>query len=341
MKTWPWRGLSRRARTVGATLLVAGASALPFACGDDPPELADAPDAAPDAFAEDVASPFDDAGTFADGTAAPQPCAKMDVLFVIDDSASMGEEQKEMAGRLGTVTRILDGFQAKGGALLDYRLAVTTTGRDIREHIDAGVPFPPTDYAGMNGKLRRVCTMTRPWLERGDPDLEANFACAINAGISGPPYEMPLEVTKLALDDRTKDGQNAGFFRDDAVLAVVVLTDEDDCSLHVDEVTLTLTGPNPCLDVDAGGLAVPVADYFPIFDALKGGRERWSFAAIAAPERCTSPLGDAEKATRLQQFVAGVGKNGVFGSICDGDVNKVLEAALTTFGVACKNVEVR
>src|SRR4051794_8019943 len=51
-------------------------------------------------------------------------CTKMDVLFVIDNSGSMGEEQTNLVANFPMFISVLD----QSG--LDYRVGVTTTGRD-------------------------------------------------------------------------------------------------------------------------------------------------------------------------------------------------------------------
>jgi hypothetical protein len=65
-------------------------------------------------------------------------------------------------------------------------------------------------------------------------------------------------------------------------------------------------------------------------------RGRWAAAVIAGDRGCDTPLGKAADAVRLKQFIQTTGKNGVFHSICDGDLTKGLEAALKVFTEACK-----
>ncbi|HMG22398.1 MAG TPA: hypothetical protein VK607_13795, partial [Kofleriaceae bacterium] len=54
------------------------------------------------------------------------------------------------------------------------------------------------------------------------------LACISSVGDTGCGVEAPLEAMKRALDGSRPD--NAGFVRPGALLAVVILTDEDDCS---------------------------------------------------------------------------------------------------------------
>src|SRR5690606_24408569 len=69
-----------------------------------------------------------------------------------------------------------------------------------------------------------------PWLSRGAANLTDAFSCVASVGAEGPGLEMPLEAARLAIGPRVADGSNDGFLRDDALLAVIVLTDENDCS---------------------------------------------------------------------------------------------------------------
>jgi len=55
------------------------------------------------------------------------------------------------------------------------------------------------------------------------------FSCIANVGIDGCGFEQTLEAMRLALDDNPN---NVGFLRDDALLAIVFITDEDDCSAY-------------------------------------------------------------------------------------------------------------
>jgi hypothetical protein len=83
------------------------------------------------------------------------------------------------------------------------------------------------------------------------PDFVQHVACTSAAGVGGCGFERPLEAARFALsptaptswtapgyaspmlaDGRSPngDGANAGFLRDGSLLAVLFVTDEDDCS---------------------------------------------------------------------------------------------------------------
>ncbi len=265
--------------------------------------------------------------------AGPQEfCDKMDILFVIDNSGSMAEEQENLAANFPLFIDVLDAFQTEIGSQIDYRVAVTSTGRDMSwtEELLPGFPFPASQ-TGENGALLQRCDMPRPWLERADPDVASTFACAAELGSSGANIEMPLYAVKLAFGDRIADGTNAGFLREDALLAIVILTDEDDCSREDDG--FTLTGfQTPCDSLE------PVAPYKQFLDDLTGAPGRWAVAVIAGPGpgECSSGFGSAQEAFRLQELVDMAGDTGVFSSICEGDLTGALEQALGTFETACE-----
>ncbi|MBU1241248.1 hypothetical protein KKF84_19965 [Myxococcota bacterium] len=59
-------------------------------------------------------------------------------------------------------------------------------------------------------------------------DLETVFSCNASLGTAGCGFEQPLESMRLALS--TGNTANARFVRSEAMLAVLFLTDKDDCS---------------------------------------------------------------------------------------------------------------
>ena len=117
-----------------------------------------------------------------------------------------------------------------------------------------------------------------------------------------------------------------------ALLATVILTDEDDYSREDNDFTI------PSDDCDGVDWVQPVTRYMSALDTLKGARGRWATAVIAGQTACKSGFGDAKAAKRLQDFVKKTGATGVFSSICTGDLSTALQDALTTFNAACMNL---
>jgi len=197
---------------------------------------------------------------------------KVDILFVIDDSGSMGEEQAALAANFSALVEQLESIEV--GA--DYRIGITTTDnphpfcpersgelgvlqmRTCLSHIGDFVS-PTTGDDRSDEACRSQCPAEleglapvptaledggplapRPWLERND--LSSNvpegvttaqaLACWGPQGLMGCGFEAPLEAV-LAAFARSEDDDDpaAGFLRDDALLQVVIVTDEVDCSI--------------------------------------------------------------------------------------------------------------
>ena len=266
-----------------------------------------------------------------------ETCDKIDYLFVIDDSGSMQAEQENLAANLPMFADVIANY-APSGVAVDYRVAVTSTGSDVvyeQETFASGQTIR-FDQAGANGAFFTSCGMSRPWLEAGDADLAGTFACAAELGTGGPGAEMPLLALDWALTRRVDDGQNAGFARDDALLAVIILTDQDDCSREDDNFVLA-PGARTCFDPSDSNI-IDLDHYLTTIDDFKGDRGRWALATIAGPgpDDCSSDFGGAAEATRLIDFVDRVGDNAVISSICEEDLSTALADALSVFDDACR-----
>lgn len=129
------------------------------------------------------------------------PDVPADILWVVDNSASMREEQNAVATQVGS---FLDALALSG---LDYRIGVVTT--DVSETPGALV-----------GAI----------LTPDTPDLAAALLTQVNVGTGGDRSEQPLEAVRAALSEPLASGPNADIARAEARLAVIVLSDEDDHS---------------------------------------------------------------------------------------------------------------
>ena len=49
----------------------------------------------------------------------PEECTKMDIVFVVDDSGSMAEEQNNLAVNFPKFVQTIESFKTKGGSKLD------------------------------------------------------------------------------------------------------------------------------------------------------------------------------------------------------------------------------
>jgi hypothetical protein len=187
--------------------------------------------------------------------------ANVDLLFVIDDSATMAEEQASLAQNATTFIQILDAAQ------VNYRIAFTTTdiggvafcGNSINEDgmFVASSCLERGDLAAcdcLHETIEIVPTITegdpelkpRPWLERSGEFTNVNIpmdeamACFLPQSTKGCKFEAPLEGMYRALErSQDPDDPQFGFMRPHADLAIVLATDEVDCSYTTDEIFLT------------------------------------------------------------------------------------------------------
>lgn len=153
-----------------------------------------------------------------------------DVVFVIDDSASMREEQDLLRANFRAF------LQSADDGLTDYRIAVTTTNVE-----GIGGRFVPTstETGDLNGDgvidefdtfEERFRARDR-WADRSSqPSPEAKFRRLSEVGVSGQGVEKGLEAALLSVSAQNRDAPNFGFFRDDALLSFIFVSDEDDQS---------------------------------------------------------------------------------------------------------------
>jgi hypothetical protein len=213
---------------------------------------------------------------------APQ---KLDVLFVVDNSGSMRDEQLKVASEL---TAFVDALRVAGGVAQDIRVGVITTTVYLHALFD-GSTVPPYFYSCANlpayctqsGKLQPVPdaasdggilpnTGTQRVLDDEDPEFVAKFARLVQVGIQGSGQETPFEALRLALspplsETPVEQGGNAGFLRDGARLLIVIVTDEDDCSekLTPPQRSVVQVGQLPDRDYCTEGMnnLTPVSEY--------------------------------------------------------------------------------
>jgi len=156
-----------------------------------------------------------------------------DILFVIDNSGSMREEQAGVAAELPIFVNTL---AQGGGVQADFQVGVITT--SVYQH---SLSPPPVGkilqtYPLQAGKLRPATLAdggTAYILRGDDPNLVPVFANLVQQGTTGSGQETPFEAVRLATSPPVIDNENRGFLRDGARLVVVVVTDEDDCSEQV------------------------------------------------------------------------------------------------------------
>jgi hypothetical protein len=164
----------------------------------------------------------------------------VDILFMIDNSAATSLLQANLARNFPTFISTLE--NAPGG-LPNLHLAVITS--------DMGAGDGSISSCSREGDAGRFqytargpCTATN--LDPGATfisdvggvrnytgNLEDVFNCIAVVGNSGCGFEQPLASVLRALgaDGRPTPAENQGFLRPEALLYVILLTNEDDCSV--------------------------------------------------------------------------------------------------------------
>jgi hypothetical protein len=216
---------------------------------------------------------------------------KTDILFVIDNSGSMAEEQDAIATELPA---FLDELRQGGGVEQDFRVGVITTSVYLNVLFNNTVRFIP--YNDQAGRLQPVPdALGRPTAERyldmGDPELLARFRRLVRRGTEGSGQETPFEAVRLAVTPPLAttpiaEGGNAGFLREDSRLLVVVVSDEEDCSSaeRPPPVALTEDSSRDFCSEQADRLT-PVQEYVRLFRGLEDatGRPREVLWATIGP----------------------------------------------------------
>jgi hypothetical protein len=216
---------------------------------------------------------------------------EVDLLFMVDNSSSMAEEQVKLASKLSQLVLVLTSGDREAGkaAPRDYPERFFPKARSLHLGIvtsDLGRP-PGTKAVGTcgvdgggatgNGRLQNStaqaergirndvkgasvqlvppdpsCAVQVPtYIDFGseaapytDPRVAAaHFQCIAKVGIAGCGIEQQIAASYKALAPSTEqifagpdrggkgDRENAGFLRPNSVLAVLMVSDEDDCSI--------------------------------------------------------------------------------------------------------------
>jgi hypothetical protein len=144
-------------------------------------------------------------------TRVAQSSPKVDILFVIDNSGSMVEEQAKLQRNFEAFITELVSQDVN-----DYQIGVITTDMEDPTHSGRLRGNPPI----INGQ------------QMSKPQVVQAFTKNAVVGVDGTSYEKALDAMRSALSPQmlAKGGPNEGFLREGAVLAIIFVGDEDDCS---------------------------------------------------------------------------------------------------------------
>ena len=287
-------------------------------------------------------------------TTLDEGCGKIDFLFVIDNSASMEEEQESLIQSFpGFISEIQDVTSAQ-----DYHILVTTAewgdfviGRCADKCQTSGDPtcfwdnsiecddsafinpdrWPCADSLGVgvdtdfNGASCGLAGGHR-YITDQQPDLTDAFECIARVGTNGAVYEFALDAQIFATSDgyNANDGCHPGFLRDDAVLVVTFVTDE--------------------AGNDWGGAA---AAYDALVAAKNGDPSAIVMLGLFGDSHlpnpvCTSSdqnMGGAQPGAHYQGYVESFGDRGHWCSVCEPEYSTCFHDAVSVIDTACEEFE--
>ena len=238
------------------------------------------------------------------------PCIGVNFVFVVDNSVGMAPEQSRFqATAFAFVQQVA---QQAITAMGNVSIAVLTT--DEPEFVvptgEAAVPYS----SGMN------------WM-RWDPlsvdnnaTLQAELNQAVSVGEGGDPNERPMDILLEALTGDTADEFNADFLEEDALLVVVLVSDEED---DVEQPTLWGSQGEPEAWIEQLG-------------TVKDGILKDIAVVSVVPSMSMAGCADDTDATRLKTFTAGFPTSAVH-DVCQLDYSAFLLAQVGAVVSACNN----
>ena len=286
-------------------------------------------------------------------------CDKVDFLFVIDNSGSMQDEQQSLIASFpGFMSTIQDTLQAQdyqvmvvdtdgdgggGGSSLTCINGVCSCSPApaccdlVCSMSDECNGFPCDALPGGEcdgtigaGKIYRqdgtLCLSEDGprFMNDQTANLTADFACAAQVGTFGSGNEIPMQSMLEAVSEPMKQpgACNEGFLRDDAILVVTFITDEEDFEKSPGDPPQWHDG----LVAAKGGNedAIVVLGLFGDHDQPGAG--------------CTN-ADEAEPSPRLRAFVESFGGRGFVGSVCAADYSPFFADAVEIIDVTCDEFE--
>lgn len=270
---------------------------------------------------------------------------KVDLLFMIDNSGSMREEQDNLIREVPRLVRVLASGDSDADGDQDFppvaSLHVGVITSDMGSGNQTGVRTC-TPGLGDDGILRRSSRIATAPCMAGYPSgtfefmtgdtaaFAATIGCVANTGTMGCGFEQQLEASLKALTPANAEswtaagympprfydaasglrdrlaghgtGANDGFLRPNSALAIVLVTDEEDCSVANYEIfsgvgMFMSIPPNVRCNTFSGDASIvyPISRYVDGFIGLRRNKSLLIFSAIvgipAATEAAAS-MGD-------------------------------------------------
>jgi hypothetical protein len=292
----------------------------------------------------------------------------VDILFVVDDSGSMKEEQDSLQTNF---PRFIDRLSTLQGGLPSVHIGVVST--DVGTGTDAigscnakgdDGHMLSNNCSGLNGGASYIIDTDAAGggrTQNYSGNMPQLFGCMAHLGTGGCGAEQPLESMRLALDPVRNT--NPGFIRTDAFLAVVIISDEDDCStrdrsiwtkgvnnplyqctslgIQCDQPDLSAAGPKTnCQPRQQSPALFDVSEYVKFLQQLKGDKQLIVASITGDPTpvsvsiasngdaeldaSCKSAFGLATPAVRTSVFTGSFSR-ATHVRICDADISSALD----------------
>jgi hypothetical protein len=267
---------------------------------------------------------FDLGETADDGIPMSDECAKVDVLYIIDNSPSMYEEQQTLIANFGN---FVADMQASLDGVDSYHIgAITSDDYQDGGWIDDGantVNAQAPECQHLGGLVVQAHSgMCKPFADGNNfitenDTLSTKFECIANVGEDGDSDEYIGDaLINLLAEGQQNAGCNANFIRDDAMLIIVILTDENDSSN---------TNENQWFQavVDAKGSEENVVVLSLIWDESNNN--------------CSNAFSETT-GYQIETFTE-MFTNHAVGNICDDSYAGFFSSAIPTIESACENFE--
>lgn len=223
------------------------------------------------------------------------PVNTVDILWITDNSPSMEDEQASLAaGAQNFIDRLLT-------INIDFHMGVIST--DIStQNPDAGALLG-----------------TPAVLDATVPDYVHLFQERVKVGTGGDDQEKGLQAAITALTAPKIDVENAGFLREEALLFIAVVSDENDCS-DWGELGPESTGDD-CYSRDEQ--LTPVSNLVHSISGIKDEASMVILSGIIGPD-ADQGCADAVPGKRYSTAIDKLG--GFEGSICETDYSVMMDA---------------
>jgi hypothetical protein len=262
--------------------------------------------------------------------AAAGECTNVDLLFVVDNSASMADQQQSLIASFGG---FVSGIQQRLAKAQSYHVGVVTSDAYYQNAAGCtaiGDLITQTSGLGSSNQNCAPFSSGARFMDSTEPNLTAKFACAAQVGVTGSDDERPMRslLDAVSPQKNAPGACNAGFSRPDSLLVVVIITDEDDVPDQCD-------GSGTCVTYGSGG--DPDSWYAEIV-AHKAGLAQ-NIVVLSLLGRKLDNTCGAVVASKLIGFTNRFGVNGHLGDVCATSYDQFFTDALPVIDVACQNYE--